>query len=197
MDYEHINPWLHIWVYPKKTIRSLLDSDPQRTIVWLAVLAGILSGALFAFLFWNSEWSTNYKIFFPIGSLIGGGILGLISLYFEGWLYTLTGSWIGGKGSFTDLKCAVGWRNYPTIVTIFFNGVTLLTISKPWLHDTFGLIYTILSIWTFVILVNLIGEAHRFSAWKGLLSVLIAMALLTVLFMVIALIIPLLSPLFQ
>lgn len=196
MDLEHINPWLHLWTSPKKTMRFILNSNPYRHILWLAALSGILAGGLWSFMLWKQD-HTALTIFFAIIFLIGGGVVGILALYVEGWLYYLTGYWIGGKGSFIDLKCAVGWRNYPAIVALIFNGLNILAIPNPWLQALFGLIYATLTIWTLIISVNLIGEAHRFSAWKGLLTLIIALVLVTVFLILIGLLLPLLKPLFQ
>lgn len=180
-------------------MRALLDKDPRRLIIWLAVINGVLSG-----LAWLGAvrisyptyqyYHTTLSIFL---SLIIGALLGVFYLYFGGWLYKLTGSWLGGKGSFIDVKCAIGWSNYPLIIINMINFFTLLAYQILWLEILFAIINIILPIWAFVIFLNLIGEAHRFSAWKALLAVFITLVLIFVAIMLVSLLVPLLAPIFK
>src|ERR1700722_12611370 len=117
MESKNINPWVQIWTHPRNTLRTILSTDPQKVIVWLAIIGGILSGLSFAALGWHFTKNALYQTFLILTMMIVGGLFGIALLYFFGWLYTLTGSWIGGKGGFTDLKCAVGWSNYPFIIS--------------------------------------------------------------------------------
>ena len=199
MENQDINPWKQIWTQPRKTMRSILSTDPRKTIVWLAIISGILGALTYAFSLKVSQPPrVEHLPVLPIlAILIAGGIFGLIHLYFGGWLYRLTGSWIGGKGSFTDVKSAVGWSNYPYIVGSIFGLLGLLAIPHLWLQFIFGLLNFVILIWGLVIFLNLLSESHQFSIWKGILTVLIAAALIFVVIMVIALMIPLIAPLFQ
>lgn len=180
-------------------MRSILSTDPKKIIVWLAVISGILGALTYVFSLKVSQPQRidHLHSLLVLGILIAGGISGLIHLYFGGWLYRLTGSWIGGKGSFTEVKSAVGWSNYPYIVGSIFGLLGLLFISHLWLQLIFGLINFVILIWGLVIFFKLLSEAHQFSVWKGILTVLIAAALIFVVFMIIALLIPLLAPLFK
>lgn len=194
-----INPWISIWGSPKKTIRSILERDPKRIILWLAIIGGIVS----AFSWLGYLWLTyplrqDYQsALFIVAILIAGGIFGIVHLYFGGWLYRLTGSWIGGKGNYTDVKCAVGWSSYPFIVAGIFGIISMLPYPSYWFQLSFGILNLIFAIWGFIIFMNLLGEAHRFSAWKALLAFLIALVLLFVALMIVSLLVPLLSPLFD
>lgn len=194
-----INPWISIWCSPKKTLRALLEKDPKRVILWLAIVSGVISAFSWLGYLWlykpsHPEYQTAL---FIIGTVVVGVIAGLIHLYFGGWLYRLTGSWLGGKGTFTEVKCAIGWSFYPFIIAGIFGLISMLAFPNPWLQSTFGLLNVIVAIWGFVILMNLIGEAHSFSAWKAVLAFLIAVVLLCVALMLVSLLVPLLRPLFD
>lgn len=193
-----INPWLQIWSSPKKTLRSILEKDPKRFILWLAIVGGIISGlSWLGYLWFNYPYHLAYKnTFFIVAMLIAGGIFGVINLYFGGWLYRLTGSWVGGTGSYTDVKCAVGWSWYPFIIAGIL-GVLSVLASNLWIQFALGVLNLIFGFWGFVIFLNLLGEAHRFSAWKALLAFLIALVLLFVALMIVSLLVPLLRPLFD
>ena len=198
METENINPWLQIWTAPRKTLRALL-AHPKRTIIWLAVLWGIISA--WAFIFSNGDRVPEFAAKFHrplyfIPFLIVGGILGVVLLYFLGWLYKWIGSWIGGKGNFTEVKCAVGWSNYPFIVANLLSILSYLSGAHPILRGVFAVLSLIFAIWALVIFFHLIGESHQFSAWKAVLCFIIAAIIVFIIFMIFAFIIPLLTPLF-
>jgi Yip1 domain len=198
MENEQINPWLKIWTEPRKTMRAILSTDRIKNILYLAIVGGILAGISFALSLQKNPPNIKTMSAVPfISLLIAGGLLGIFNLYFGGWLYRLTGSWIGGKGDFTDLKCAVGWSNYPYIIASLFSIISLLSIPNIWLQGFFGLLNFIAVIWGVVIFLKLISEAHQFSVWKGILTVIIASVLITVVILIIGLLVPLLKPLFQ
>lgn len=180
-------------------MRFLLTTDPHKTIVWLASISGILGAFTYAYSYQTNlpNSSAHFRPLPLIGILIGGAILGLIHLYFAGWLYRLTGSWIGGKGTFTDVKCAVGWANYPYIMSSIAALLGLLSVPHLWLQVIFGLINLVILIWSLVIFLKLLSEAHQFSVWKGIFAVLIGSALIIAVLLIIALLVPLLTPLFQ
>lgn len=198
MGTENINPWAHIWTAPRKTMRAILTKDPRRLILWLAIIGGIFSTFTSIGYMWLQQPDSQVSYFIPrvIGMLLGGAIFGIIHLYFGGWLYQLTGSWVGGQGSYTEVKSAVGWANYPFIVASFIGLIGVIVTPFTWLVLAFGLVNLALIIWGFVIWLHLLGEAHRFSAWKSLLAVIIALLLIFVAVMLVSLLVPLLAPLF-
>lgn len=196
---ETQNPWLEIWTSPKRTIRSILVKDPNRYIFGLALIWGLVSGFSWIGYLWATpsyrEWS--YKTWVWLAALIGGGILGLVYLYLVSWLMKLSGSWLGGKGSYKEVKCAVGWSFYPAIIANIASNISLWSAPNPWLQGIFGLLTFVLGIWSFIILLNVVGEAHRFSAWKALLAYIIISVMIFIFVLILSLLIPLLAPLFN
>lgn len=193
------NRWLQIWIHPRITMRKILDSNPFQTILALAIIGGILAGMMWHATFWlnipHSE--TGHRPIMFLLSAIFGGIFGIVNLYVGGWLYRLTGGWLGGVGTFTDLKCAVGWGNYPMIIANIVGLIAYFFITHPAVFLTIAIIHFALVIWGIIILLNLVGEAHRFSTWKALGAVLIGALLIFVLLTLIGLLIPPLKPLFH
>ncbi len=197
MENGKYNPWLQLWTEPRKTIRSILTTDPQKLIIWLAVAGGIVS--LISYAAYNPSRATTpltLGIYFVLLAIVGG-IFGLIHLYFSGWLLKVTGQWVRGKGSFTDVKCAVGWSNYPFIISNLFALLNFLFLDHLWIRSIFLVGSFVLSFWAFIIFLKLIGEAHQFSAWKALLAFIIYTVLILAVLVIIALLVPLLSPLFH
>lgn len=192
------NPWLEIWTSPKRTIRPILGKDPQRNILSLAIIWGVISGLSWIGYLWNTppNRETVHKTWVWIAILIGGGLSGLVYLYLGGWLFKITGSWLGGMGSYTDVKCAVGWSFYPAIISHITSNISLWSAPNPWIQGIFALLTIVFGVWAFIILLNTVGEAHHFSAWKALLAYIIILVLIFVAVLVISLLIPLLAPLF-
>jgi hypothetical protein len=194
-----INPWKDIWTQPRATIHHQLEKNPREWIVILAIVNGLLSGVAW----WTTLWTKYpdkplyHSPLFVTLLIIAGAIMGLISLYVGAWLYRMTGKWLGGKGDYTDVKCAVGWSAYPYLISGIFSILNALTVEKyPAISFIFGIIAVVLMIWALIISLKMIGEAHKFSAWRALGAVLLAAVLVFIVFLIILLLIPLLEPLF-
>ena len=198
-----LNPWSSIWTRPRQTLRGILETNPYRLILLIAIVEGIVSALVFLGLL---KTQLPYqreapKLIAILVLAIIGIISGIIHLYLGGWLYRVTGSWLGGKGSFTDVKCAVGWGQYPFIIANLLAFFSYLSVPNLWLQVIFGILNFIVAIWAIVIFLHLIAEAHRFSsAWQALGAVLIAAVLVfiavIIVVMIVAALIPLISPLF-
>jgi len=194
------NPWLGLWVKTRKTFQRILDTNPYRAIIWLALISGFVSGLstlIGTILAESGAADQPYQGIFARGAfLFLRALMGIVTLYLGGWLLQLTGSWLGGKGSFTDVKCAVGWSNYPLIVANLLAIANLLIIPMPvmrhflgqggnlplfWgMHLSFGPLGIVAAIWGFIIFLKVVGQAHKFSAWRALWSLLLSILLLIV-----------------
>lgn len=177
---ETINPWLTIWTRPRQTMRHILNTDPKGVIVWLAIISGILSGLTILGNLWlkyphSQPLRYGITLFFAV---IFGAILGIFHLYFNGWLYKITGNWIGGKGTYTEVRSAVGWAFYPFIITSIVQVLNFFLYRYPVLYYLLAIINFILIIWSVIILIKLIAEAHQFSAWRSLIAIIIAAILI-------------------
>ncbi|MES0491628.1 MAG: YIP1 family protein [Leptospirales bacterium] len=56
------------------------------------------------------EWPIIFLI-----AAVAGPIFGIIVLYIIGAVFKWTGSWIGGKASFKNIRIAVAWSNVPIL----------------------------------------------------------------------------------
>lgn len=199
MQNADINPWRTIWLSPRKAMRFILDKDPTWMVILLTVIGGIVAGLSFASLVWSPFPPRDFfhKLLLIATLSIAGIILNLIHLYINGWLLALTGSWIRGRGKFIELKCAVGWSNYPALFSNLALILSTIARGSFWIMNLFALIQIVLAIWALVISIGLIAEAHRFSIWRAIGSVILAALLVSAVIVIIALLTPLLSPLFQ
>lgn len=190
------NPLISIWWKPRQTVRRILDSGSRRWVVIFACLGGIDSA-------FNNAVTRNSGEQVPFVPLIlislGLGLLiGLAGLYIGSALLAVTGRWLGGKSSYGDMRTAVAWSMVPVIWTIplavaelFIFGEDLFLADSPRIQASallavlmflFGLIETGVGIWSLVVGVKCVAEAHRFSSWRALLGMLISFVFATALF---------------
>lgn len=197
-EFKQSNPWIEIWLHPREVLKEQLQRDPRRWVLTLAIINGVVSGLSWAIASWTKYAQVspiiNGLIFTLI--LVLGAILGVLSLYLASWIYKVTGRWLKGKGDFTAVKCAVGWSYYPYLVAGLFGILNMLTVRIPLLGLFFGLIMAVLTVWSFIISLKLLGQAHDFSAWRALAMVFITVVLIFIVIVIVMLLIPQLAPLF-
>ncbi|MEJ7639792.1 MAG: Yip1 family protein [Singulisphaera sp.] len=181
-DAEPDNPWRSIWTRPRATIRYLVKNDPDRNVLLLAVLGGIVNSVGRA-----SQRSMGDTI--PLGGvliacLIGGTLGGPITLYIGAALLGWTGRKLGGRADARKVRTAMAWSSVPLVVSgliyvpmILLFGKELFTSETPKLDANpvmammvmaFVAVQVLLAIWSFVLFLKCLGEVHRFSAWRAL-----------------------------
>ncbi len=181
------SPWLSIWTEPRKTIRSIINTDPKRGYLLLCAIYGLP-------LAFNIVQSFALTSAIPlwaivIGCLVVCTFLGMVGISISSWLVHFTGKWIGGKGNFLTIRTAVAWSNAPNIVSILMWVVLFGVFGARVLNKNFSegqfvgyqagtlflvmLIESIVSIWGLVILLNGLKEVQGFSIWKALLNLVI------------------------
>ena len=211
---ERINPWIGIITQPRATIRYVLDSGEWNN-VWLLYALIMLMSLPATVLSIFVELQKNQTMM-PQG-FEGLGIMGLIvglmvlftlvgypfsmlMLYITGWLYKIVGELLGGVGTSSDLRIALTWAY---VISIYMNLILIIPYGiVAILHSTIdtssaglqillalipGLVSLPLIIYLLVVLCKCVGEAHRFSAWRGLGTMLIITALWIGLFLMLIL----------
>ena len=175
------NPWLTIWTRPRGTIRSIVDTDPTRSVVVLAMIYGIsstLSRAL------QNDQGDKLSLPAIIGlALIGGSIGGVIGNYVVGALVRWVGGWFGGVASSEECRAAMAWGSVPHVVNLALMAVLIVVFGqdlfkaaalegvgneKAILLIGVGLAQITIGIWSAVLSIKCVAEVHRFSAWKAL-----------------------------
>jgi hypothetical protein len=184
---DALNPWVSVWTRPRATMKFLVKHDPDRHVLLLAVLGGIV-GML------GNATFRNFGELLPLGgvllvALIGGPISGLISLYLSGALLSWSGKKLGGRADSDRVRLAVAWSSVPTLVA----GVLYLPLILVLGNDLFknkipgpgsnplaallmlvlGTAQVVLGIWSLVLYLKCLGQVHRFSAWTALAAVLL------------------------
>jgi hypothetical protein len=179
---QSMTPWLSIWISPRRTIRKIVDTDPGKFVIPLAMLAGI-SQALDRSVARSSGDTLPLTVVLAI-CLILGPIGGILSLYIGGALFRWSGSWLGGQARTEEVRAAIAWSSVPVIFIlplwipqILIFGEELFTTATPRMDANpvlallllgFGLFELAVGIWAFIIFLQTLGEVHRFSAWKAL-----------------------------
>jgi hypothetical protein len=191
-----VNPWMAIWLRPRETIRAIVNFNPKFRFILLAAIYGLPM---------TFNLAQNYSLAhsLPLWAIIVGGLvlcsfLGALAITIGSALLTWTGRWIGGKANFEKVRCAVAWSSGVPSIFVILTWATLMAVfgsqafSREFAETTFVgyqagvvflvfLIESIIWVWSLVILFKAIGEVQEFSAWKALLSVVIAFAIVFIL----------------
>lgn len=188
------NPWFSIWVRPRSTIREIVKTDPKYRFILLSAIYGF---PMLLHMAQNLSLGEKYSTMaIIIGALVLATFVGMIGISIASVLIYWTGRWIGGDSGYYPVRAAVSWSNVPSIVNIMIWIILMATFGNTIFKEDFGMqsfqgtdqivvfgaffLELVLSIWSFVILVKGLGEVQGFSAWKGLLNVLIPFFLVAI-----------------
>lgn len=179
-----INPWFTMWYKPRETVRKIVKYNPKYLVLPLAMIGGfaqVIDRAAVRSLGDQLSVSTIF-----IFALVGGPLLGILSLYVFSALLRWTGKWIGGKASSEHIRTALAWSIVPSVWALILLvpelalfGKELFTSITPKIDSSltliallflFGAIEIGIGIWSFIISLKSIGEVQGFSAWKALLN---------------------------
>ena len=189
-------PFLTIWIHPRSTIRSIVDSDPTRLVLVLGALSGVAR-------FLDTAVGRSLGDVLPVGTILlllltVAPVLGILGLFIGGWIIRLTGSWLGGVANSTQVRAALAWGSIPQIATVLFVSLPIvlsfgneafttatprtdsLAASSPIYAVLFGVVGFLMlaagivfGLWSLVVLLKCVGEVHRFSALRALLAILL------------------------
>ncbi len=198
------NPWISIWISPRDTMKKILKGDPRRHVLVLGALAGgltVLNFFLSAALgFLPTPPPAPLLPYMPALTLtapfVGAG-LGIAGVYVGGFAMEWCGRAFGGIGNAVNVRAAVAWSQVPEIcfsvaMLLVLLGSGVWQALVPALPDpnagaataavkqftTVRGMEAIVSIWSFVVMLHCVGEAHRFSAWRALGAALLPGAIL-------------------
>lgn len=190
-----LNPFLKIWIYPKKTIRQIVETDPDLYVLPLAIISGIYRGLDNAI---NNALGDSMSLFaILLFSIIAGGFGGVIGLAISTSLFTWAGKLLGGSGDRKHVRSAIAWSSLPDAILLMIVTIPIAVFGKeyfststPWIDSHLILLSIIviplvilsivLSIWRVYILANCLGEVHSFSAWKGLATAVIGILVIAI-----------------
>ncbi len=182
-----INPWTGMWVRPRETIRAIIQFNPSYMYPLLCFIYGF---PMVLQLAQNFSMGDRFHVAgIIIAALILAIVVGAVMINIASALFLWTGKWIGGTGTFQQIRAAVAWSNMPSVVNIVLwliniaaFGVRIFRVD--FVETTFvghemalifltSLVQVIVAVWAFVITLKALGEVQGFSAWKALLNILI------------------------
>jgi hypothetical protein len=187
IDLSVENPFVTIWLRPRATIRGILDRNPSYLVTSLAMAGGVLQALDRATQ--RNAGNTLSLATILILALALGPIGGLIGVYLGGAVLGWVGRSLGGRGESEEVRAALAWSQVPAlaaipiwILQIALVGHEMFTSNTPNLDASpglgmlllaTGLIEILVGVWAFITMLRTVGEAHRFSAWKSLGSLLL------------------------
>lgn len=188
IEHRQLNPWIHMWLHPRITIQQVIDTDPTRLVILIAMITGISESL-------NRAGLRDYGDGLSISAIVGlavflGPIGGIIRLYLFGFLIRWTGTWLRGEADGEEIRAAYAWSSVPIVWSlclwipqIFTFGEELFTSETPMIDADpflsyqligFGLVEFVVGVWSFFIFLHALGQVQGFSAWKALLNLVLA-----------------------
>lgn len=215
MSYEEVEvrpalplaPWRTMWLYPRATIRAILNSDNPdaiQSISRLAILLGVSqvlspnTTPALLFLYFRFALSDNVLVTLALVALFGP-VLGLVGITVSGIVYGAIGRRFGGVATNEETRAALVWGSLPTIAGLPLALLLVIIESLGWLESTSATVllylFAALSIWAIVLTVATLAEVNRVSLLRafGILIVpILAIIVLGLLFIGIGLVMALL-----
>lgn len=182
-SYEKINPFTGIWVRTRETVRYVIEEKSFGYVMMLIILGGILNA--FAGVV-DPEMNLPLWGMLLVGIIVGP-IAGLIGIAFITGVYLLIGKLFKGTGTYGEMFKAIAASTIPTIWMAPFLLIGYLVVPDIMLltpeaeltplsvivSGLVAIVTVVISIWSILIQSKAIGEAHRFSSWKGFFTLLI------------------------
>lgn len=111
-----INPWWHIWVQPRQTIRHLVDSDPKMHFWVLVIFYGLIRAVSTGIQASLGEVFSPRQIAGFI--LIAGPLAGVIGVFFTASLLELVSRLFGGQAEGQHIRTVLAWATLPMVVLV-------------------------------------------------------------------------------
>ncbi len=186
-----INLWIGFLYRPRAAMRWWLAEEQSSWIVWaLAVfeLWAIGASAL-AVVIPTDEWEirTPEAIIFGFILVVTGVGNATVWLMLISTLYRGAGERLGGTGTISDVRAAIAWSGtvwlwasaailpaaviVRTMTSVIEEMIESPSLAKMGIPLAAGLW---VAVWRFWSLISALAEAHRFSAWKAIATVLLA-----------------------
>lgn len=173
----NLNPWLTMWTQPRVTIRHLLLTNPSYGVFWIVSL-NALQAVFFYANWWSLALNVHYRLILSIGIILSP-LIGMLWLYVSGFVFYLTGRLMKGRAPFAHLRTCIAWSLIPHSISLLMWLILIfVSYEGAFIHNAEGspsifvnLIYLIVAIWSFVLLVQSIREAQRFSVAKTILNI--------------------------
>ncbi|MEQ6354094.1 Yip1 family protein [Lysinibacillus sp. M3] len=188
-----VNPFLSIWLHPKKTTRYMIE---EKSIGFAILLMSIgYLGVTLSDLIDSTFLSDVSPWFIVIFCVIAAPILGIIGTAFSALITWLFGKLFKGTGTYSHLFKGLSLTSIPFIVLIPFYLIWLFTSPESLMNSDFAgtypwviwpalLLTLVVVIWSLVITVGIVAEAHQIPNWMAFLTLLIPTIIFVILFII-------------
>jgi hypothetical protein len=179
---RELNPWLSIWLHPRKTMRWIRQHDPDDQVILLTSLAGFSEILVSASRFSLGD-HLDIPVIFAMAVFLGpvSGITGLIAGSLLLWW---TGTWLGGKAQPNLIRAAIAWSFVPVICysilwipqyiflqdVLFKSKVVVYGSSIHLLSAGFNSLRLIIGLWSLAIFINGLSEAQGYSTGRAVIN---------------------------
>ena len=197
-DEKLLNPYINIWIRPRRTIQSQVSKKQKNGFFFLCFLVGLVflfgfSQVLTLGFYMSFFWMLVFCFFL---SVIFGYFLFSIGAFF----IFVTGKLLNGKGRYKEIRLAVAWSNFPIIISFFiwivlvflykqnvfidFPGPLILSENEVIFIFSLMALQLIVYIWIIILLIQTISQVQDFSTIKSILNIILASFLSGIVFSV-------------
>ena len=196
------NPWLTIFVKPRKTIRAIVDFNPNFRLLALSAIYGFCSLLGVAQNFGLGDKKEMILTLWPL--ILLAPVWGYLVFSFSSWFVFVMGKLLKGQGTYREVRSAYAWSNVPLIanallwvflIAVFRSSLFSETALKGILTQgssllLIGVVFSqlIFSLWGLIIYVVSLSEVQRFSILKTLVNLFLAFLLFFLLALTVSLI---------
>lgn len=170
----NINPWLTIWLNPRRTYELVANNTSNYLIIILSLIVGIEE---LLYQLFNRKFGDTLPFLLLLELIFVAGLIeGLTRLFLTSVVLQWTGKIFGGKGTFKEIQTAYAWSHVPSILILIF-WILILGIwrnavfSNPTPHilSLAMLLFLIglVSIWEVFIFIKCIGIRCKTGLYVG------------------------------
>ncbi|KOS63469.1 YIP1 family protein [Lysinibacillus agricola] len=201
-----LNPFLSIWLHPKQTTRFMIEEKSIGFAI-LLISIGYIGVTLSDLIDKKAllDWSPWFIVLFcvilsPISAIIGTAFAALIT-----WLF---GKLFKGTGTYSQLFKGLSLTAIPFLVLIPFYLIWLFTSPEslmdpnfagtmPWIFWLTTLITIVIGIWSIVITVGAVAEAHQIPNWMAFFTILLPTIIFAILLIILIIVLFLIFGIFN
>jgi|GEM_PF-3658543 len=185
MSELQIKPWLSMWTRPRSTIEAVVAYRPTYRF-W--VLSGIIGWPAAIQVAQIYALSASFELpLILLMTVLAAPLLGALCITVVGGVVYFTGKLLGGKASFSEMKCAVSWSNITSIISVLSYVIVIAYFRGGWfcpgwvnIHVDRYMAYVLFClfllqivfvVWTVYLLIQSVSQVQRFSVWRSAANV--------------------------
>jgi signal peptidase I len=162
------SPWITIWFSPRLTIERLVAARPGYFVWPLAILGTVASIYNQISVIYSASFLSDWQL--ALSLLLFGAVVGIVWLYFYGFMLSWIGKLLGGRASALHMRAAFAWSTLPTILGFALIAIIDGVTGRGSTLDSVPLMVAAFSLWSFVIFLLMLGRVERFGFWRTILT---------------------------